>query len=86
MIREIVDTTEKLLFVAVALFLIFIILLRLNASLGEMRATIISEGNFEMLVYLVLFGYLVTYVLKRLLLWEVHLSLGSPKRAARRRR
>ena len=40
MMRQILDITEKLLFVAVAIFLVFIILLTFNASLNEMKDSI----------------------------------------------
>ena len=85
MIKKMLDITEKLLFVVVAIFLVFIILLTFNASLNEMKDRVMGEGNLEFLVYLTAAGFIVTYFLKRLLIWEVHLSLGNPKKRRRKR-
>ncbi len=85
MIKKMLDITEKLLFVVVAIFLVFIILLTFNASLNEMKDRVMGEGNLEFLVYLTAAGFIVTYFLKRLLIWEVHLSLGNPKKRRRQR-
>ena len=85
MIKQMLDITEKLLFVVVAIFFVFIILLTFNASLNEMKDRVMGEGNLEFLVYLTAAGFIVTYFLKRLLIWEVHLSLGNPKKRRRQR-
>jgi len=80
MLREILEITEKLMIIGFAIFLVFIIMLKFNASLDFMKGSFISEGNIEFLIYLTILGFLVSYVMKKLLLWEVHLAFGKPKR------
>ena len=84
MIARILEITEKLLLIAFAFFLVAIIALRLNIVLGEVRGGLFSSGNFEWLIYVTVFGLMITWLLKKLLVWEIRLTLGKP--AKRRRR
>ncbi len=48
---------------------------------ADWRNFFMLSGNTEMLVYVTLFGFVVALVLKKLLMWEVHLLF--PRRRKR---
>lgn len=83
MIARILEMTEKLLLIAFAFFLVAIIALRMNIVLGEIRGSLFSSGNFEWLIYITLFGLIITWLLKKLLVWEIHMTLGKPRKRRR---
>lgn len=80
MFREWLDLMEKLFLVLVAIALVAYILLLLNFWATEWRGFFFSEGNLEMIVYISLFLFVLTYLFKRLLVWEVHMSLGKGRK------
>ncbi|MCX8158118.1 MAG: hypothetical protein N3D73_00440 [Candidatus Diapherotrites archaeon] len=79
MIRQILEITEKLLLISVAFLLVVIILLRMHTVLGEIRLDLLKSGDYEWLLYITLFGLIITWLLKKLLVWEIHATLGNPK-------
>lgn len=80
MMRKILGMLEALFLVAIAIGLAFIILLKFDAFLDTAKNISLSEGNLEWFIYLTITGFLITYVMKRLILWEVHLTLGNPRK------
>ncbi len=80
MLRKWLDLAEKLFIVLVAVALVAYILMLLNFWAADWRTLFFSEGNLEMIIYISLFLFVLTYLFKRLLIWEVHLSLGKGKR------
>jgi hypothetical protein len=74
---------EKIFLIIVAVGIVFYFLLILNFWADGWKGFFLEEGNIENFIYLSLFLFVLTFIFKKLLIWEVHLTLGNPHKKRR---
>lgn len=67
---------EKILLVAFTVAVVVYILLVFNFWADDWRQFFLGSGNIEWFIYVSLFLFVLTYILRRLLKWEIRSALG----------
>jgi len=76
-------TLERVSLFLLTLGLVAFVMLNLQFFIEDWKSFYIGAGNVEMFIYLMLTLFIVSFVFRKLLVWEVH-TLFSPKRRRRR--
>lgn len=71
--KEMLGLLEKLFILLLGLGIVVYVILAFNIWADPLKSFFTLTGNIENFIYISVFLFVLTYVLRKLLLWEVHL-------------
>jgi len=74
---------EKVSLFLLSLAIVAYVILQMNFILDFWKELYLGAGDIEMFIYLMIALFLISFVFRKLLVWEIH-ALFSPKKRRRR--